>query len=374
MKTNFLFLYALIFLEAGFIYYSYMDTLGIVGTIFPSAFYVLIALVDIYSTSRKYAILVLLTTIGIAFPRVLIKIEDLNEKVLNKQIVEIKAKNPEFSPILQDCNLLVQWDLEGRNSCMKSNKLQMEKANEHNFKITSDTQTVLQNAKIGAKEYAEIILFAIISICLPLAIFILLYDTKTLTMQNLPSGEDKRDIEIQQQNVHITNAIYTPVAFQESKAENTVNQEAVKLIEREAKVEPISPPIEINPISGFFLTQGIEFDQRFLLSGITYDYYLKQYNLLVDVFENSAFPPFAKACLAKKRLSYTLGYSYLILSPLCVNSLSTFFASKIPQYSILLEDYRSASFLHSISVQLSTKEISELTLIPSSSIYRKLSR
>lgn len=345
-----------------------------VGTIFPSAFYVLIALVDIYSTSRKYAILVLLTTIGIAFPRVLIKVEDLNEKVLNKQIVEIKAKNPEFNPILQDCNLLVPWDLEGRNSCMKANNLQMEKANEHNFKIKSDTQTVLQNSKIGAKEYAEIILFAIISICLPLAIFILLYDTKTVTMQNVTVNEEKRDIEIQQQNVHITNAIYTPVAFQESKVESTVVQEPVKLIDRDPKVETLTPPIETNPVSSYLRTNGIEFEQKFLLSGITYDFYLKQYNLLVDVFDNNVFPPFAKACLAKKRLSYTLGYSYLILSPLCVNSLSTFFASKIPQYSILLEDYRSASFLHSISVQLSTKEISELTLIPSSSIYRKLSR
>jgi hypothetical protein len=346
-----------------------MDTFGLSGTLFPAIFYILIALVDIHSTSRKYAILVLLTTIGIAVPRVLIKVEDMNERVFTKQIESIKSRNPEFNPILQDCNLLVQWDLEGRNSCMKSNKLQMEKANEHNFKIQTETHSELQSVRIGVREYAEILLFSIISVCLPLAIFILLYDSKKLTtvtgsnaVYNDPWGQAS-----QQNNVHIMNTIYPHPIFQENRPEEP-NQTV--------DIEP--PPTkeieESDTILGYLKSNDIDYDRSFVLSGVTFDIFLKAYNLLIDVADNGTFPSLARACLAKKRLTHSLGYSYLILSPYCLNSLKTYFASKIPRYTILLEDYRSSAFLHSISVQLNTKEISELTTIPTSSIYRKLSR
>jgi len=367
MKTNLL-LYSLIFLESGFIYYSYMDTLGLSGTLFPAIFYILIALVDIHSTSRKYAILVLITTIGIAVPRVLIKIEDLNERVFTKQVESIKSRNPEFNPILQDCNLLVQWDLEGRNSCMKSNKMQMEKANEHNFKVKSEANMELQSVRIGVREYAEILLFSIISVCLPLAIFILLYDSKKQLSTSTGSNglySDPWGQNAQQNNVHITNAIYPHPVFQENKTE-----ESIQTVE----IEPKKEIEEGNTILNYLKSNSIDYDRSFVLSGVTFDYFVKAYNLVIDVADNGSFPSLARACLAKKRLTHSLGYSYLILSPYCINSLKTYFASKIPRYTILLEDYRSSTFLHSISVQLNTKEISELTTIPTSSIYRKLSR
>lgn len=368
MKTNFFLLYALIFLEAGFIYYSYMDTLGVTGTLFPAFFYILIALVDIYSSSRKYAILVLLTTIGIAFPRVLIKVEELNERVLNKQVEELKIKNPEFSPVLQDCGLLVAWDLEGRNTCMKANKQLLEKANEHNFKIKSETQLEMQKVKIGAKEYAELSLYGIISICLPLSIFILLFDTKSAVKSALSPIAENEKPDIQQQNLHITNTIYTGAIPE--KDEETI----IPIVTTPPPGQKDLQIEEENPVISFLLSKGIDYEQRFQLSSIPFDYYLKSYNLLVDIADNSVFPSLARACLAKKRLSHSLGYNYLILSPYCMKSLVPYFASKIPQYTLMIEDYRSQTFLHSISVQLSAKEISELTQIPPSSIYRKLAR
>jgi hypothetical protein len=168
-------IYLLISLEAVFIFTSYFGKIGLVSFI-PALVYLALALTDVKMLNKKLSILVLITSIGVAVPRIFLRVGELQDEHRNRLLAEqdrYYATN-ERKATIQDCNKYTDWDTKGKRDCMESNRSRIEEADDHNknlkYKFESDTKN-----KISLQDLAELLLFGTISITLPSAILLILF-------------------------------------------------------------------------------------------------------------------------------------------------------------------------------------------------------
>ena len=366
-------LYSLVFLETGFIFYSYYGMIGL-GTSFPAMFYFLMSLVDINSTSRKFTLLVLLTTIGISIPRILVKMDDVNEKKIEKELSLVKEIAPEYIPILQNCNDLVAWDMQGRNNCLQRNSEETKKANEIQIKNMEKKKSVVQNSVIGNREIAELILFVTISFCLPLGIFVLLIDHKTDLLDSIKSAKEKSQIitessfekKTYQENVNliqistnISSNVEVPIQLNTTKVEQEKENKENKVIVLQEQEK------ELN------IFEGKKWVQNYVLSGFSYDYFLPDEKVLIDVIESKKIFELAKTVLQKKQIAIGTGYKYCVSTDESVSGISNFVDSKMG-YSLIMQNSKSQETIIGLSAFLTAKEIHQFTHVPLATVYKRL--
>lgn len=365
-------LYSLVFLETGFIFYSYFGLIGW-GTSFPSIFYLLLALVDINSISRKFAILVLLTTFGISVPRILIKMDDVNEKKIEKELSLIKEVAPDYIPILQNCNELVSWDMAGRNACLQRNSEETKRANEIALKNMDNKKQIVNNAKVGNKEIAELILFVTISFCLPFGIFVLLFDYKSAMLEKLRLNPS---VEVHTSKTHtdnvnliqISNNISSPTGANITTNVTEKTIQAIPPEDREVKLTLIEP----EPSSELDFFEGRKWVQNFNVSGFSYDYLLQEEKVLIDILESKKIFEMAKTIIQKKQIAISTGYKYCVSTNDSTSGISSFLESK-SSYSLIMQNSKSQETIQGLSTFLTAKEIHQFTHVPLATVYKKLS-
>jgi len=170
-------IYLLIELEAVFIFSSYWDELGIVSFI-PALVYLVMALTDVNMLNKKLSILVLITSIGIAVPRIFLMVgeryDNTADKVFRENVQSYDRNKYEANK--QDCLTLYPiWRVDDRRRCNEDNKSELEKARIHNEPLKNKIEDDKKRNPLTLQDLAIIILFATISITLPSAIILILF-------------------------------------------------------------------------------------------------------------------------------------------------------------------------------------------------------
>lgn len=170
-------IYLLIALETVFIFSSYWDELGMVSSI-PALVYLAMALTDVKMLNKKLSTLVLITSIGIAVPRIFLMVgerhDNTADRILRENIQSYDRNKYDASK--QDCiSLYPIWRVDDRRKCNEDNKVELEKARIHNEPLKNKIEDDRRKNALSLQDLAVIILFSTISITLPSAIILILF-------------------------------------------------------------------------------------------------------------------------------------------------------------------------------------------------------
>lgn len=170
-------IYLLIALETIFIFSSYWDELGMISSI-PALVYLTMALTDVKMLNKKLSILVLITSIGIAVPRIFLMVgerqDNTADRILRENIQSYDRNR--YDANKQDCvNLYPIWRVDDRRKCNEDNKIELEKARIHNEPFKTKIEDDKKKVNISLQDLAIIILFSTISVTLPSAIILILF-------------------------------------------------------------------------------------------------------------------------------------------------------------------------------------------------------
>lgn len=185
-----IFLYILISLESIYIGSVYVPVYGIQGII-AGLIYSAIAIVHIYSPTKKLSSVVLIISIGIAVPRLLLTIEnriDDRRKEALAFIVQEESKISEpIKPTYSDCSRLPAWEGQKIKECQESNNKTQEayflKIESYNIILNdySEQRIILKKSiPLTLSDYGSMIMFLILSGSLPAVIFLLLMESSEL--------------------------------------------------------------------------------------------------------------------------------------------------------------------------------------------------
>ena len=170
-------IYLLIALETVFIFSSYWDELGMVSSI-PAFVYLAMALTDVKMLNKKLSILVLITSIGIAVPRVFLMVGERHDNTADRvfrENIQSYDRN-KYEANKQDCIAMFPiWRVDDRRKCNEDNKIELEKARIHNEPLKTKIEDDKKRNPLTLQDLAVIILFGTISVTLPSAIILILF-------------------------------------------------------------------------------------------------------------------------------------------------------------------------------------------------------
>lgn len=172
----------LILLEAAFIGGSYWSHISWIALIF-SGVYASIAFADSRTKDRNLSILVLLLSIGVAFPRLTFQYEKLIEERRENITISEQVEPALYKPEIQNCEKLPKWaEAKDKKDCTEGNRKEREKeaasknaiAKFKNSQAKEKTNSI-KSASLRLSDWGMFFAYGMFSVCLPFAIFLLIH-------------------------------------------------------------------------------------------------------------------------------------------------------------------------------------------------------